>query len=115
MEASPLALPGLADVAAVVETLTPRPRLRVALVRVQARRQLTGDVRERIEADYRGALYGAEIPEDVRAAEAPGFGLPVTLYAPRSRASESYLELAGAVRRDLTKPDIPGARRKAHA
>lgn len=103
LEASPLALPGLADIAAIVASLPRPPRLRVALVRVNDRRILTGDVRERVRADYPGALYGAEIPEDVRAAEAPGFGLPVTLYAPQSRAAVAYGELARLVARDLSR------------
>lgn len=102
VEASPLALPGLLDIDAVIGSLTRKPILRVVLVRVNERRILTADVRERIRTDYGGALYRTEIPEDVRAAEAPGYGLPVTLYAPHSRAALAYIELARSVRRDLT-------------
>jgi chromosome partitioning protein len=103
LEASPLALPGLADVAAIVASLPSPPRLRAVLVRVNPRRILTGDVRDRIRADYPGALYAEEIPEDVRAAEAPGFGLPVTVYAPSSRSALAYGQLARAVVRDLAR------------
>lgn len=101
LEASPLALPGLADVAAVVEGLTPPPALRVVLSRVHPRRILTDDVRTQLAASYAGALYDVAIPEDVRCAEAPGFGLPVTLYARRATSAAAYERLARAVAKDL--------------
>ena len=101
VEATPLALTGLGDVAAVVSSLPRPPRLRALLVRVNERRLLTRDVREQLRAAYGRELYRVEVPEDVRAAEAPGFGLPVPCYAPRSRAAEAYAELAPAVLRDL--------------
>lgn len=103
LEATPLALASLSDVAALLPG-SRRTRLRAVLVRSNPRRILTADVRERVERTYRGALYGTQIPEDVRAAEAPGHGLPVTVYAPSSRAAAAYRELAREVLADLTKP-----------
>jgi chromosome partitioning protein len=35
------------------------------------------------------------IPRNVRLAEAPSYGKPVALYAPRSRGTLAYFELAG--------------------
>lgn len=102
LEPAPMAIPGLHDVADVLRELeTPSVRLRAVLVRVQARRLVSGEVREMIEEAYPGALYAAEIPEDVRCTEAPAFGQPVTVFAPRSRASEAYRELAAEVMEDL--------------
>jgi chromosome partitioning protein len=99
---SPLDLPAFRDVAALVASMEDPPRLRAVLTQVHSRRLLTRDVAEYLEAQGAGVLYGAQIPEDVRAAEAPGYGQAVTLYAPSSRAAEAYRELAREVAEDLT-------------
>ncbi len=103
LQPSPLALTALADVAAVLEDLENPPRLRTVLVQVHARRLLTRDVVAHLEENAPGTLYRAQIPEDARAAEAPGHGLPLRLYAPSSRAAEAYRELAAEVAADLQK------------
>jgi cellulose biosynthesis protein BcsQ len=54
-----------------------------------------------VAREFPGGVYGVEIPEDVRAAEAPAFGLPVTIYAPTCRAARAYRKLADAVLPDL--------------
>lgn len=97
---SPLDLPALADVAAVLGD-GGRSKLRAVFTRVHARRVLNTDVAAHIEQTHPGTLYGVQIPEDVRAAEAPGHGSPVTLYAPGSRAAEAYRQLAAEVATDL--------------
>jgi chromosome partitioning protein len=74
---------------------------RTLLVRMQPVRVLTGDVRSMVAREFPGGVYSVEIPEDVRAAEAPAFGLPVTIYAPRCRAARAYRKLADAVLSDL--------------
>jgi chromosome partitioning protein len=101
LQPSPLALTALADVAAVLEDLENPPRLRTVLVQVHSRRLLTRDVVAHLEENAPGTLYRAQIPEDARAAEAPGHGLPLRLYAPSSRAAEAYRELAAEVAADL--------------
>lgn len=98
---SAMDLPSWRDVAALVENLDGGPRLRAVLTQVHARRLLTRDVFDYFDAHAPGALYGAQIPEDVRAAEAPGYALPVGLYAPSSRAAEAYRALALEVAHDL--------------
>lgn len=99
LQPTPLSMRALDDVAAAVRDLPGRPRLRAVLVQVNQRRALTGDVRERLAAQYPGVLCRAEIPDDVRAAEAPGFGRPVGDYAPRSHAAEAYRQLAAELLR----------------
>jgi hypothetical protein len=42
-------------------------------------------------------VYDAVIPRTVRLSEAPGFGLPVTHYAPRSKGAAAYRSLAREV------------------
>ncbi len=46
---------------------------------------------------YGGQVFEAVIPRNVRLAEAPSHGKPVILYDPKSRGSESYLQLAREV------------------
>lgn len=48
--------------------------------------------------DFYGAqVFKAVIPRNVRLAEAPSFGKPVILYDPKSKGSESYIQLAREV------------------
>lgn len=42
---------------------------------------------------YGGQVLDTVIPRNVRLAEAPSFGKPIMLYDPRSRGSETYVEL----------------------
>lgn len=94
LEATPLAYHGLTDLSDALAEAGRKVKLRAVLTRVQRRRLLTAEMRERIEGAFPGVLSGTEIPEDVRAAEAPGGELPVTLFAPSSAASVAYAALA---------------------
>ncbi len=101
LQATPLALASLTDVAAVLERLREPPELRAVLVQVNTRRRLTRDVRRRVREVFPGVLYRTLVPEDVKAAEAPGYGLPVGRYAGWSRAAKAYRQLAREVEKDL--------------
>ncbi len=103
LQATPLALASLTDVAAVLERLREPPELRAVLVQVNIRRRLTRDVRRRVREVFPGVLYRTQVPEDVKAAEAPGYGLPVGRYAGWSRAAKAYRQLAREVARDLER------------
>lgn len=46
---------------------------------------------------YGSQVFETVIPRNVRLAEAPSFGKPVILYDPKSRGSESYIQLAREV------------------
>jgi len=59
------------------------PRIRLA-------EQVVADVRSNLGS----LVYETVIPRAVRLAEAPGFGLPITVYDPGSRAAASYRALA---------------------
>ena len=54
--------------------------------RIKLAEQVVADVR----AHFGPLVFETVIPRAVRLAEAPGFGLPITLYDPGSRASEAY-------------------------
>jgi chromosome partitioning protein len=52
--------------------------------------QVAGEVRD----FFKEKVFRTVIPRNVRLAEAPSHGLPVTVYDPKSRGSEAYLSLA---------------------
>jgi chromosome partitioning protein len=74
--------PGLAVTGILLTMFDPRIRLA---------EQVVADVR----AHFGTLVFETVIPRAVRLAEAPGFGVPITLYDPGSRASEAYRALAG--------------------
>ena len=43
---------------------------------------------------FPGRVYGTAIPRNVRLAEAPSHGLPITAYDKHSRGAKAYLEVA---------------------
>ncbi|MGE0447474.1 MAG: ParA family protein, partial [Vicinamibacterales bacterium] len=47
-----------------------------------------------VRAHNRRGVCRTEIPDDPRAPEAPSHGVPLVLYAPRSRAAAAYTRLA---------------------
>jgi chromosome partitioning protein len=58
--------------------------------RVRLAEQVVADVR----AHFGPLVHDTVIPRAVRLAEAPGFGMPITMYDPGSRASATYRALA---------------------
>jgi chromosome partitioning protein len=52
--------------------------------------QVTRDVRD----FFREKVYDTVIPRNIRLAEAPSHGVPVTVYDPKSRGAEAYFALA---------------------
>lgn len=71
--------------------------LGVVLTRYDARNRLTAEVESRLRADLGGLVFGTVIPVNVRAAEAPAAGQPVTRYAPSSPSAKAYRDLAAEV------------------
>ena len=58
------------------------------------RTNLSAAVAKELRDFYGPQVLDTVIPRNVRLAEAPSFGKPVILYDPRSRGSESYIQLA---------------------
>ncbi|MGQ0540761.1 MAG: ParA family protein [Blastocatellia bacterium] len=58
------------------------------------RTNLSAAVAKDLRDFYGPQVLKTVIPRNVRLAEAPSFGKPILLYDPRSRGSESYIELA---------------------
>jgi len=51
-------------------------------------------VRETVTKDLKEPVFDTIIPRNVRLAEAPSFGEPITVYDPASRGADSYRLLA---------------------
>src|SRR4030095_8636008 len=63
---------------------------------------------EEVRRYFGDRVYDTIIPRTVRLSEAPGFGQPITVYAPRSTGAKRYRELAGeVVRREPADEPVP--------
>jgi chromosome partitioning protein len=73
------------------------PHLKIAGVvacMYDSRTNLSRDVIDRISDYFGDKLFTTRIRQNVKLAEAPSFGQPVVLYAPRSYGATDYVNLA---------------------
>ena len=66
----------------------------VILSMFDGRTNLSIQVVEEVKKYFREKVYSTIIPRNVRLAEAPSYGLPITEYDPKSKGAEAYLEFA---------------------
>ena len=69
----------------------------VVFTRYDARTNLSLQVVENVKSSLKNTVYKTIIPRNVRLAEAPSHGMPITQYDPRSAGAESYRLLAEEV------------------
>ena len=69
----------------------------VVFTMYDARTNLSLQVVENVKDNLNQTIYKTIIPRNIRLAEAPSHGLPITHYDPRSTGSESYMMLADEV------------------
>lgn len=69
----------------------------VVLTMFDSRTNLSVQVVEEVKKFFRNKVYETIIPRSVRLGEAPSFGLPITLYAPKSAGALAYQSLATEV------------------
>ena len=69
----------------------------VVFTMYDARTNLSLQVVENVKENLNQNIYKTIIPRNVRLAEAPSYGQPITLYDPRSSGAESYRLLAEEV------------------
>jgi chromosome partitioning protein len=94
-----LALEGLGELTRTIQrvrsALFPGLKVRgVILTMFDVRTHLSGDVVAEVRKYFPEQVFEAIIPRSVRLAEAPSYGLPVSVYAPGSNAARSYEALA---------------------
>lgn len=96
------ALEGLSQLIHTVELVKERlnPKLEiegVVFTMYDARTNLSLQVVENVKDNLQQAIYKTIIPRNIRLAEAPSYGMPISQYDPRSAGSESYMKLADEV------------------
>ncbi len=69
----------------------------VVFTMFDSRNNLSGEVVEAVRDSLDEIIYDTIVPRNVRLAEAPSFGLPITLYDTRSSGAEAYRSLADEV------------------
>lgn len=66
----------------------------ILLTMYDERTNLSKQVVEEIRNSLKGIIYEVVIPRNVKLAEAPSFGKPITIYDIKSKGAEAYLNLA---------------------
>jgi len=97
-----LALEGLTQLRRTLDrvrhTLAPGLKVRgVVLTMYDGRTRLATDVVQEVRRYFPGITFQAVIPRSVRLAEAPSYGLPISVYAPTSVGAQAYAALAREV------------------
>ena len=93
------ALEGLTDLMNTLRMVKKRinPRLEifgVALTMFDGRTNFSTQVAQEVRRHFPGKVFGAVVPRNVRLAEAPSHGLPVTVYDRSSRGAQAYRAMA---------------------
>ena len=93
------ALEGLTDLMTTLRMVKRKlnPRLEifsVALTMFDGRTNFSTQVAQEVRRHFPGKVYATVIPRNVRLAEAPSHGLPVTVYDKHSRGSVAYKAMA---------------------
>jgi chromosome partitioning protein len=117
VEAHVMALDGLKALTATINAVKVNMDLPVLLggivaCRVDARTRHALEVVESLREAYPRFVYKTVIRENVRLAECPSFGVPITQYDTNSHGAEDYRALAGEVIRQETRA---AERKKAYA
>lgn len=101
-----LALEGLGQLTETIErvrsALFPELKVRgVVLTMFDTRTNLSSDVVREVNKHFPSQVFKSIIPRNIRLAEAPSYGLPISEYAPHSPGAEAYEALA----KELLKGD----------
>jgi chromosome partitioning protein len=94
-----LALEGLGELTRTIQrvrqALYPNLKIRgVILTMFDGRTNLSSDVVREVRKYFKEQVFDTVVPRSVRLAEAPSYGLPISIYAPESLAAKSYEDLA---------------------
>jgi chromosome partitioning protein len=88
----------LRNVSLVQQNINPELRLTgIVMTMFDPRTKLSEQVVEEVRRFFGDLVYDSIIPRTVRLSEAPGFGVPITVYDPKSKGAQSYRDLAREV------------------
>ena len=101
------ALEGLSDLMATLRMVKRRlnPRLEifgVALTMFDGRTNFSTQVAQEVRRHFPGKVFATVIPRNIRLAEAPSHGLPVTAYDRSSRGAVAYKAMAEEIKAKLS-------------
>ena len=88
----------------VRERLNPQLQIEgILFTMYDSRTNLSMQVVDNVKKNLNQKIYKTVIPRNIRLAEAPSYGLPITMYDPKSAGAESYMALANEVikRKDI--------------
>jgi len=94
-----LALEGLGQLTQTIQrvqsSLFPGLRVRgVILTMYDPRTNLSHDVVKEVNNHFPGQVFKSIVPRSIRLAEAPSYGLPISVYSPASAGAQAYEALA---------------------
>ncbi len=69
----------------------------VVFTMYDARTNLSEQVVENVKANISDKVFKTVIPRNIRLAEAPSFGQPISIYDPKSAGAEAYMNLADEI------------------
>ena len=100
------ALEGLSDLMSTLRMVKRKlnPRLEifgVALTMYDGRTNFSTQVAQEVRRHFPGKVFASVIPRNIRLAEAPSHGIPVTHYDRSSRGSKAYLAMAEEIKAKL--------------
>lgn len=100
------ALEGLSDLMNTLRMVKRKlnPRLEifgVALTMFDGRTNFSTQVAQEVRRHFPGKVFASVIPRNVRLAEAPSHGIPVTAYDRSSRGTKAYLAMADEIKSKL--------------
>ena len=99
----------LRNVRLVQQSLNPRLRLTgIVMTMFDSRTKLSEQVVAEVRRYFGQRVYDTIIPRTVRLSEAPGFGMPITVYDPQSKGARAYRDLAEEfLKREATDLPLP--------
>ncbi|MCK4488714.1 MAG: ParA family protein, partial [Anaerolineales bacterium] len=94
-----LAMEGLGDLVTTIErvrrVISPDLIIRgVILTMFDTRTNLANDVVLEVKKHFEEQVFNTIVPRSIRLAEAPSYGIPISLYSPGSIGANAYQELA---------------------
>ena len=100
------ALEGLSDLMSTLRMVKRRlnPKLEifgVALTMFDGRTNFSAQVAQEVRRHFPGKVYATVVPRNIRLAEAPSHGIPVTAYDRTSRGAMAYKAMAEEIREKL--------------
>jgi chromosome partitioning protein len=95
------ALEGMSQLLKIVDMVDKRLSTKLSrrflLTMFDSRTKLSNEVADQVKAHFKGEVFQTIIPRNIRLAEAPSYGEPISMYDPESSGAKAYEHLAEEV------------------